>query len=148
MRAFTAAGVEVLATDAVDMGNFEVRPATRVELVSYVQRDLEHEPLDDLVAQVDGVVYAAALTPRDETAADVADRLLTVNLKAFLDVLVAVRGADACRRVLFVSSTSVYDQTRAGTITEDDVTPDSGVYGAAKLAAEYVGRRVRPGDRP
>ena len=141
VRAFTRDGIDVLATDSGAAADVDFRPGTEPARVSYVQRDLEHEPLNDLVEQVDGVVYAAALTPRDETAGDVADRLLTVNLNAFLDTLVAIRQTDACRRVLFVSSSSVYDQSRAGTLREDNVSLGYGVYGAAKLAAEYVGRQ-------
>ena len=80
VRAFTRDGVDVLATDSGAAADVDFRPGTEPARVSYVQRDLEHEPLNDLVEQVDGVVYAAALTPRDETAGDVADRLLTVNL--------------------------------------------------------------------
>jgi nucleoside-diphosphate-sugar epimerase len=140
VRAFTREGISVLATDTAEAG-FDTRPGTRSELVAYDRRDLEQESLEDLVSQVSGVVYAAALTPRDETADGVAERLLAVNLKAFIDLIISIRGADACRRVLFVSSSSIYDQTMATTLCEDDVSPTGGVYGAAKLAAETVGRR-------
>jgi nucleoside-diphosphate-sugar epimerase len=141
VRAFTRGGIDVLATDEGDAGAFPQRPGTDAGRVTYVRRDLEHESLADLVARSTGVVYAAALTPADETEGDVAERLLAVNLSGFLDVLGAMRTAHECRRVLFVSSTSVYDQTAAVTLDEEDVSPTGGLYGAAKLAAEGVGRQ-------
>jgi nucleoside-diphosphate-sugar epimerase len=141
VRAFTRDGIEVLATDEADESAFVPRPGTDTGRVTYVRRDLEHESLADLVARASGVVYAAALTPADETEGDVAERLLAVNLSGFLDVLGAMRTARECRRMLFVSSTSVYDQTADTTLDEDDLSPTGGLYGAAKLAAESVGRQ-------
>jgi nucleoside-diphosphate-sugar epimerase len=140
VRTLAHAGFPVLATDRVE--TFLPRPGTPAELVRYVKRDLEYERLDDLVAAVHSVVYAAALTPPDEGASNTADRLLHVNLEAFVDVLAAVRRTPACRRVALVSSASVYDQSRAGTmIRESDAGAGSSLYSAAKLAAELVGAR-------
>lgn len=141
VRALARAGFPVLATDRVEAHTFLPRPGTPAELVRYVKRDLEYARLDDLVATVHSVVYAAALTPPDKAASNTADRLLQVNLKAFVDVLAAVRRTPACRRVALVSSTSVYDQSRAGTIRESDAGVGSSLYSAAKLAAELVGAR-------
>jgi nucleoside-diphosphate-sugar epimerase len=140
VQAFTRNDVAVLATDKAGDSAFVARPGTRTDRVTYVQRDLEDESLADLVSEASGIVYAAALTPADEAEGDVAERLLAVNLNAFLGVIGAMRAAEACRRVLFVSSSSVYNQSVAATLDENDVSPTGGLYGAAKLAAEGVGR--------
>jgi nucleoside-diphosphate-sugar epimerase len=141
VRAFTRDGIDVLATDQVVESSFVPRVGTRAERVTYVARDLEHESLEDLVCRTSGVVYAAALTPADDTDGDVAERLLAVNLNGFLRLIGAMRGKGASRRVLFVSSSSVYDQSLATVLDEANVSPPGDLYGASKLAAEVVGRR-------
>lgn len=141
VRALALAGLPVLATDRVEPWSFDARPGTPLELVRYVKRDLEYERLDDLLAAAQGVIYGAAVTSRDETEANTADRVLQINLASFVDLLGAVRRAPARRRVMLVSSTSVYDQSRAGTIREADAGPGESLYAAAKFAAELIGRR-------
>src|SRR5581483_2184761 len=134
VRALTRDGVRVLATDRVDESGFKLRPGTVGELVSYLRRELERESLDDLVDGAAGLVHGAALTPADETAGDTAERLLSMNLQAFLSLLGAVRRSPTCRRVLFVSSAGAYDQSTAATLREEDADGGTSLYGAAKLA--------------
>lgn len=140
IRALTAKGIEVLASDRVDQDAFAPRGGTRHELVRYVQRDIAAEGFEDLVAQAGGVIHAAAITPASDCTGDVIDDLLRVNLESFLSLLRAARAA-ACRRVLLVSSAAVYDQATSRSWVEDDATGGSTLYGAAKLAAELVGSR-------
>jgi nucleoside-diphosphate-sugar epimerase len=139
VRALTRAEVRVIATDRTD--EFVPRPGTEPAFVDYVARDLERENVDDLVDGANGVIYAAALTPGDEIGGETADRLLRVNLAAFLDTLSAARRSRRCSRVMFVSSTGVYDQSRDADLQEDDADGAASLYGAAKLAAELVARR-------
>jgi UDP-glucose 4-epimerase len=141
VRALAREQVRVLATDRVDEAAFAPRPGTPRELVEYVQRDIEQDGLEDLVKCSAGVVYAAALTPVDETAGNTADRLLRVNLQGFVGALTAVRDSDSCRRVLFVSSAGVYHQAPPVVLREEDADGGTSLYGAAKLAGELVGRR-------
>jgi nucleoside-diphosphate-sugar epimerase len=141
VRALSAAGVEVVATDRVEPGEFAVRPGTDSSLVRYVRRDVGTETLDDLVTEVTGVVHAAALTPEDERAGDTAEQLLAVNLGALSTLLGAIRASSSCSRLLFVSSSGVFDQGDARTLAEADASGGSSLYGAAKLAAELVARR-------
>src|SRR5581483_9255333 len=141
VRALTAHGLHVIASDRVDPDQFIVRPGTRTELVRYERRDVTSEPLDDLASAVGGAVHAAALTPQDEAAGDTADRLVRVNLESLLALLRAANASSSCRRVLFVSSAGVYDQRRAGSLTEADADGGTSLYGAAKLAGEIIGRR-------
>jgi nucleoside-diphosphate-sugar epimerase len=141
VRALSRDGVRVLATDWVDESEFSPRAGTADGLVDYARRDLQNQTLDDLVRASSGVVYAAALTPADEREGDTADRLLRVNLQAFLTLLGEVRRSEACRRLCFISSSGVYDQSVEKTLREEDADGGSSLYGAAKLAGEIVGRR-------
>jgi nucleoside-diphosphate-sugar epimerase len=141
VRALTLDGFRVLATDRIDESDFYLRAGTTEELVDYVRRDLRSESLDDLVEPSAGVVYAAALTPRDEREDDTASRLLQVNLQGFLTMLAGVRRSESCRRIVFISSAGVYDQSAEAILSEDDADGGTSLYGAAKLAGEIVGRR-------
>ena len=141
VRALTHDGVHVLATDRIDESDFHLRAGATAELVDYVRRDLQSDSLDDLVKPAVGVVYAAALTPRDEREDDTASRLLQVNLQAFLTMLASVRRSESCRRIVFISSAGVYDQSAEAMLSEEDANGGTSLYGAAKLAGEIVGRR-------
>jgi nucleoside-diphosphate-sugar epimerase len=136
VRSLARAGFRVLASDRVD--TLETRPGTPNALVEYVRRDLERDGLGDLVATASTIVYAAALTPPDEAADDVADRLLSVNLIAFLDALRSARRTPRTRRLLFISSSAVYDQRVNGAVHEEDAGDVSSLYAAAKVAAEQT----------
>ena len=135
VRALSRTG-EVVATDVGPPERFTPRPdgGDRVE---YVQLDLRTESPRALAADVDVVVHAAAITPAAE-AGSVLDDVLAVNLTPLGAVLAGARESERCRRFLFVSSAGVYDQTAGGVLHEADATGRSGLYGAAKLAAELV----------
>jgi nucleoside-diphosphate-sugar epimerase len=139
VRSLARAGVQVIATDRVGVNEFRPRSGTPGGLVEYIERDLA-EGIDDLVADGGGVIHAAALTAYDDTEPSVLDDLLRVNVEAFCSVLRAVRASPA-PRLFFVSSTSVYDQSPEKHLAEEDATGQASVYGAAKLAAEILGRR-------
>jgi nucleoside-diphosphate-sugar epimerase len=141
VRALTHDGARVLATDRIDESDFRLRAGTTEELVDYVRRDLQSESIDDLVEPAAGVVYAAALTPRDEREDDTASRLLRVNLQGFLTMLAGVRRSESCRRIVFISSSGVYNQSADAILREADADGGTSLYGAAKLAGEIVGCR-------
>jgi nucleoside-diphosphate-sugar epimerase len=141
VRSLSAAGVPVVAVDRVDAAEFVQRAGTDASLVRYVRRDVSAEPLDDLVAEASGVVHAAALTPADERTGDTAEQLLAVNLGALGALLGAMRLSGSCSRLLFVSSSGVYDQSKTRTFAEQSASGGTSLYGAAKLAAELVTRR-------
>ena len=141
VRALSTAGVPVIATDRVEPSEFVVRPGTDGALIRYVRRDVSADPLEDLVGEVTGVVHAAALTPADERAADTAERLMAVNVGALPPLLAAMRASHSCSRLLFISSSGVYDQSEARTLAESDATGGTTLYGAGKLAGELVARR-------
>jgi nucleoside-diphosphate-sugar epimerase len=139
--ALTAAGVPVVACDRVDANDFEPRPGTARELVEYRRCDISEDPLDQLLADVGGVVHAAALTPADERDRVTAAALLRVNAGGVARLLAAMEGARACTRLVLVSSGAVYDQESPGSRDEDKATGGASLYGAAKLAGEIVARR-------
>ncbi len=155
VRALTRAGFDVLATDRApgpaEPPGMEAgpgaepepawRPGTDAGRVEYAVRDVEHESLDDLVERAGTLVYAAAITPKDDRSGETAERLLAVNLEGFLAALRAAARAASCARVVFVSSSAVYDHAVDVTVMEADARGDGSLYAAAKLAAEVVGRR-------
>ena len=140
VRALGLAGVSVVATDRLPREAYAPRPGTPLERVTYERRDLTHEGVADLVAVVDGVVHAAALTLPDERGA-AADDLLATNLAPLPGLLSAIRLAPTCQRLILVSSAGVYDQSVEGTLAENAADGGTGLYGAAKLAAELIAAR-------
>jgi nucleoside-diphosphate-sugar epimerase len=140
VRALTLDAARVTATDKLDESTYRPRDDVPPDLIRYVARDLRAEPIDDLAADVDVIVHAAALTPADE-AADTGDKLLQANLVPLPAVLRAARTSDRCRRFVFVSSAGVFDQRAERVLAEDDADGGTSLYGAAKLAAELVVRR-------
>ena len=141
VRSLTLDGISVIATDQIKPVDYVPREDVPMELVEYVQRDVAHESLADLVANAAAVVHAAALTPPGETDGETGDTLLEVNLAPLAPLLRAIRTSAACRRLVFVSSAGVFDQSRAQVLAEDDADGGTSLYGAAKLAAEIVVRR-------
>jgi nucleoside-diphosphate-sugar epimerase len=141
VRSLSRAGVSVVAVDRAPSPDVAWRDGTVLDRVRYERRDVSHAPLDDLLRGTEGVVHAAALTPADEHVGDTADRLLEVNLGSLAPVLAALRRSRSARRLVLVSSAGVYDQDQDRTLGEDDATGGASLYGAAKLAAEIVGRR-------
>ena len=141
VRALARDGISVLATDRTPEAELLLRGDVPGELLAYHRRDLENEGLDDLAAEADVVVHAAALTPADESEGDTGDELLRVNLAPLPRLLRAARTSRRCGRFVFVSSAGVYDQSRDGELREEDADGGAGLYGAAKLAAELVVQR-------
>jgi nucleoside-diphosphate-sugar epimerase len=115
--------------------------------VTLVPGDIEEvEGLSALVRdhQIDGIVHAAAITPRLETERAMPARIMRINFMGTLHVLDAAR-AHGVRRVIYVSSDALYgpiaDPTKP--VTEDTVPAAENLYGIAKIASEAVCRRYQ-----
>jgi nucleoside-diphosphate-sugar epimerase len=141
VRALTRDGCRVIAVDRVAANGFVARRGTCVELVSYVTRDLTLEALDDLTRDVRGVVHAAAFTPPEEHSVDALDKTLAANLGFLRPVFSAIANSSNCKRLLLVSSSAVYDQTKPGEVSEGDAGGGRSFYGSTKYAAELVARK-------
>lgn len=137
VRAFALDGAVVTATDRAPAQTYRPRADVPPGQVAYVARELSRERLDDLVAEVDLVVHAAAITPASEEGT-IGDALLEANLAPIAGLLRAIRTNGRCRRLVYVSSAGVFDQGRDQVLREDDATGGTSLYGAAKLAAELV----------
>ena len=133
-------GCEVVATDRLERDAFSLRTGTPSALVSYVQRDLTEDGIDDIVAEVDGVVHAAALTLPDDPSG-VSDTLLRANLGPLPALLSSIRTARNCGRLILISSAGVFDQVPERTLREADADGGRTLYGAAKLAGELIASR-------
>lgn len=141
VRALSRAGTVVLATDRVPADSYRPRTDASVDLVKYVERDLQRETLDDLAASVGTVVHAAAVTPEDEGKGEAGDALLRVNYAPLPALLRSMRTSASCRRLVFVSSAGVFDHGQDVVLEEEDATGGTTLYGATKLATELVARR-------
>lgn len=140
VRAFALAGVDVTATDRTPSDRYLPREDVSDRSVRYVSRDLAAQPLGDLVEGAELVVHAAALTPPVEDG-PTGDELLRVNLVPLAALLRSIRTSTTCRRLVYVSSAGVFDQTRDTVLHEDDADGGTSLYGAAKLAGELVAHR-------
>jgi nucleoside-diphosphate-sugar epimerase len=142
-RAFAGAGHTVLATDAAPLADFLPRPATPLERVHYLTADVtDRDSLHDLLgSDIDAVVHAAALTPTDRQQHETPERIVDVNLGGTVNLLSFARQTPRCRRFVYVSSTAVFDQSKAAILREEDAMGGNSLYGAAKLAGEYLVQR-------
>jgi nucleoside-diphosphate-sugar epimerase len=139
VRAFASSGDDVLAADRGSAEEFQTRPGTPAERVTYVPIDVADPAtlaVSDL-ANVDGVVHAAALTPTMDQMRDEPQTLVSVNLIGTLNLLEFARLRN-CKKFLFVSSAGVYDQFRDAELREEDGDGGFSLYGSAKLAAEVM----------
>src|SRR5258708_31470990 len=100
VRALSAAGADVSATDRTPEESFLPREGTTSARMRYVARDLRHEPLDALIGEADAVVHPAAVTPLAETAATL-DDLLAVNLVPVTTIVRAMPPSASCRPLLY-----------------------------------------------
>jgi UDP-glucose 4-epimerase len=143
VRTFARAGHSVVAADRALVGEFAPRIGTPLHQVTYLTCDVSKR--DDVlalpVAGVEAVVHAAALTPTTEESWREPERLVDVNLGGTVNLLAWARRQSDCRRFLYLSSSAVYDGSRGGLLREADADGGSSLYGAAKLAGEYLVHR-------
>ncbi|ABC32958.1 Nucleoside-diphosphate-sugar epimerase [Hahella chejuensis KCTC 2396] len=107
------------------------RTPQQPEGVAHYALDLEQDALDDLPDDIDVAIYCltpSAFTPEGYEA---------VYVKSLQRVLERLRSS-SIRRLLFVSSTSVYGQENDEWVDEDSVTEPSGFSGATLLKAESL----------
>jgi UDP-glucose 4-epimerase/UDP-glucuronate 4-epimerase len=142
-RAFASAGHTVLAADAMPWADVHPRPNTPLESVDYVTIDVaERDSLHDLLgSDVDAVVHAAALTPNAQQQRENPERIVDVNLGGTVNLLAFARLTPRCRRFVYVSSVAVFDQSKDTILREEDATGGNSIYGAAKIAGEYLVQR-------
>ena len=105
-----------------------------VEDARAVERLLASEP-------VDAIVHAAALT---SASGATPGRLHAVNVVGTEHVLGAAAGSPRCRRVLLVSSASVYEPPMTAAILSEDAPKRvEGEYAMSKLEAEQLAEAAR-----
>lgn len=103
-----------------------------------VVHDLSNWPLPKLVTQHYDVVVHLAAQPGVRLPLDQAERYVSDNVAAFVNVLKAVKEIQPAK-FLYASSSSVYgnDSTSPFRETEKNLTPLS-IYGATKLHNEHL----------
>jgi nucleoside-diphosphate-sugar epimerase len=115
----------------------------RVTLVQGNVRDAE--ALSHIVEEhaVEGMIHAAAVTPRRETEKAMPTRIMEINLMGVFHALDAARDHDL-QRVVYVSSNAVYaGLTGSDPVTEEAPTGMRSMYTIAKLAGEAACRRYK-----
>lgn len=148
VRCLAEQGDEVIALyrsapdrDALDF----LRPV--MQRVQLVEGDVEDDwALAALVAthRPEGIVHAAAVTPKLETERNLPMRIMNINFMGTMRALEAAREHDV-HRFLFVSSDGLYGgiQDPSQPVTEDTPARGEGLYPIAKVASEAVCKRYR-----
>jgi len=130
-RRLLADGHQVRTLDVVPLDDPELE-----ESVEEVRGDVrDRDRVDQLVADADVVVHAAAALPIQASRASIR----SVNVTGTEHVLQAARAAGA-KRVVFISSTAVYGVPEKHPIEEDDPLVGVGWYGESKIDAEALCR--------
>ena len=104
--------------------------------VSFVRGDiLDNFSLEKAIAKVDVVIHLAAKasTPFADSNAHAFDQ---VNNWGTANVVNAVEKSLKVKKFIYVSSISVYGNTRGQTVSENSVTAPKSFYGISKLKAE------------
>ena len=138
VREFAIKGHDVVASDVLAEDQFAPRSDTP-DGVSYFQLDVaDPDAWDaDAIADVEGIVHAAALTPSVEESQHDPTKLIKVNLTGTLNALEFARKRQL-KKFLFISSGGVYNQFDEEELVEADGDGGFSLYGSAKLAAEIM----------
>lgn len=129
-RRLLEAGAEVVAIDKLGVGNLE-----GLQVVACDLGDIHR--LHQLAGEkLDGVIHCGAfsgpMVARDEPYA-----MVQVNVVGTANMLELAR-IHRARRFVYCSSTSAYGATQAGPVTEDSLLRPANLYGASKVASEYL----------
>ena len=92
---------------------------------------------------VDGIVHAATITPRDtQQERERCREIVDVNLLGTVNVFQVARSVPSLQRVIYVSSTAVYGSVlEEGLVTEEHPVAPRGIYSITKYTCELMGRR-------
>jgi nucleoside-diphosphate-sugar epimerase len=127
----SAAGL-LLANDGHEVFGIRRRIGNAPSAITMLAADLcDEQALQSLPADVEVLIYAAAADSFDDAAYE---RAYVTGLRTVLGVL----SGSSLRRVLFVSSTSVYAQDDGDWVNEHSLTQPSGFSGQRLLQAEAV----------
>jgi nucleoside-diphosphate-sugar epimerase len=90
----------------------------------------------------DHVVHAAALTPTAEQEDADPARIMAVNIDGVLHIIDAATRVAVVRRVILISSSTVFGPGSGGLAAEMSPACPATLYGVTKLAAEGIARRL------
>ncbi|MDH6186724.1 NAD(P)-dependent oxidoreductase [Polaromonas sp. CG_23.6] len=129
-RRLLNAGAEVVAVDRVGAENLE-----GVQVIACDLGDIHR--LHQLAGeQLDGVIHCGAFSG-PMVARDQPYSMVQVNVVGTANMLELAR-IHRARRFVYCSSTSVYGQTQAGPVIEETLLRPASLYGASKVASEYL----------
>jgi nucleoside-diphosphate-sugar epimerase len=115
--------------------------------VTLVAADVENQEQISAIVRAhkpEGIIHAAAMTPRPDTERALPARIMNINFMGTIRVLEAAR-EDAVGRFIFVSSNGLYGGIEDPTlpVTEDTPARGEGLYAIAKIASEAVCKRYK-----
>lgn len=124
-----AAGHQIIALDRV----FDESLKARWAMHHLIEGDSAALP----ALPVDAVVHGAAVTASPEDRHESPEANLRANIEPLLQVS-EWAARQGVRRAFFLSSSGVYDQTPAGTVSEDQAPSPLGTYAVAKTLMESL----------
>lgn len=117
-------------------GGVEVIPLTRNTKEGYVSTDYSIESLTTIFKNVDAVVHLAA--KRGENSETYEKFRINENLTE--NILLAMKNSKRCKRIIYMSSISVYSGESDLPWSEETLPQPEGFYGLSKLTCEYLCR--------
>ena len=115
---------------------FEVIPLTRNIEEGYISTDYSIESLTSIFKNIDAVVHLAA--KRDGNSKTYKNFQINENLTE--NILIAMRYSNRCKKIIYMSSISVYSGESDLPWGEETLPRPVGGYGLSKLACEHLCR--------
>ncbi|HET6168388.1 MAG TPA: NAD-dependent epimerase/dehydratase family protein [Marmoricola sp.] len=144
-RAYLDAGIDVIGVDAMRptysplLKQDNLQDLIEHPRFTFHERDLARDEIDDLLRDVDVVSHHAGRAGLRDSWGGAFAPCLDDNVAATQHLLEAVARGPQLRRVIVVSSSSVYGQAAAFPTREDATPAPLSPYGVSKLAAEHLG---------
>lgn len=120
----------------LESGGFEVIPLTRNTKAGYVSTDYSVESLTTIFKNVDVVVHLAA--KRGEKSETYEKFQINENITE--NILIAMKNSNRCKRIIYMSSISIYSGETTLPWEEDTLPKPEGGYGLSKLVCEHLCR--------
>ena len=117
-------------------GGFEVIPLTRNTKEGHISTDYSIESLTTIFENIDAVVHLAAKRGENSETYE----KFRINEKLTENILLAMKNTNRCKRIIYLSSISVYSGESDLPWSEETLPKPEGFYGLSKLSCEHLCR--------